>query len=155
MVSPDWLWVLAGRIGPRELYKTCWQEWASENFLKQNVLAGMGHHTFLVSFDFCKCFHSFLLFDLLVDIWYGVVHKWRHHLRGGGGQPKVTDGKLSCYFARKIGKNDDGGGRGSKIPQNLMTSFVNDPICLKFPNYIQVNWCILYYWIDCTLFKLF
>ena len=39
----------------------------------------------------------------------------------------MTDGKLYCYFVRKIGKNDDGGGRGSKIPKNLMTSYVNDP----------------------------
>ena len=51
---------------------------------------------------------------------------------GGRGQPKVTDGKLYCYFVRKIGKNDDRGGRGSKIPQILMSSYVNDPYLIKY-----------------------
>ena len=35
-------------------------------------------------------------------------------LGGGGGQPKVTNEKLYCYFVRKIDKNDDGGGEGVK-----------------------------------------
>ena len=28
---------------------------------------------------------------------------------GGRGKPKLTNGKLHCYFVRKIGKNHDGG----------------------------------------------
>ena len=33
---------------------------------------------------------------------------------GGGGQPKVTDGKLYCYFVRKIWQKDDGGEGGDQ-----------------------------------------
>ena len=36
----------------------------------------------------------------------------------------MTDGKLYCYFVRKIGKNDDGGGEGVKNSSNF-----DDVIC--------------------------
>ena len=44
--------------------------------------------------------------------------------KGEGDQTTVTDGKLYCYFVRKIGKNDDGEGERVKKSSNY-----DDVIC--------------------------
>ena len=58
----------------------------------------------------------------------GTIHKGRPHREGEGGSPKADIVReVAWIYSYRSSQNADKGGRGSKIPKILRTSFMYGP----------------------------
>ena len=117
---------------PLPLWPSCFSIWQYST-IQNTPFLGFCISSQILILSFVYICQSYTLYVIIVFFktniwmnWLGVVHKRRHGLRGGGGKGFFDDSTKALVI-----KPVTMGGGGSKIFQNCVTSFIDDPLLVQ------------------------